>query len=307
LNSKTATLVNRQADTGTTRSTRLQAALKLPNGARFYRCARQVNPFAYPARQRKQTNFRSEEEYNAAIVAACQQAEIEVIGVTGHYRVQESLGLLKAARLAGLYAFSGFEAITKDGVHFLCLFDPDKDSFLERFIGECGIRDRKDLSPIGEKDCLELLDCAKKWGGICIAAHVAADQGGLRKLSVKPRINVWTASGLLACALPGPISDAPEALRPILENRDGEYHRSRPVAVINASDINDPDDLKKDGASCFIKMSSISVEALRQSFLDPQSRIRLNSDPRPQPHAELLALAWEGGFLGDTSVHLNET
>jgi DNA repair ATPase RecN len=143
-------------------------------------------------------------------------------------------------------------------------------------------------------------------GEACIAAHVAADQGGLlKKLSNQTRINVWTAPDLLACALAGPINEAPEGVRPILENKGGEYYRSRPVAVINASDINGPEDLKKDGASCFIKMSSVSVEALRQAFLDPQSRIRLNSDPQPEPHAEFLAVTWEGGFLGGTSVHLN--
>jgi predicted ATPase len=306
VNSKKASVANREADAGTTLSACLRAALKLPNGARFYRCALQVNPFAYLTRHNKQTKLRTEEEYNTAIVAACKEAGIEVIGVTDHYRVQESVSLVKAARAAGLFAFSGFEAVTKDGVHFLCLFDPDKDSVLERFIGDCGIRDQKALSPTGEKDSLELLDCAKRWGGICIAAHVAADQGGLlKKLSGQTRINVWTASDLLACALPGPIDDAPEGLRSILENKSGDYYRSRPVAVINASDINGPEDLKKDGASCFIKMSSVSVEALRQAFLDPQSRIRLNSDPQPEPHAEFLAVTWEGGFLGDTSVHLN--
>jgi DNA repair ATPase RecN len=109
----------------------------------------------------------------------------------------------------------------------------------------------------------------------------------------------------LRVALAGPINEAPEGVRPILENKGGEYYRSRPVAVINASDIKGPEDLKKDGASCFIKMSSVSVEALRQAFLDPQSRIRLNSDPQPEPHAEFLAVTWEGGFLGGTSVHLN--
>jgi energy-coupling factor transporter ATP-binding protein EcfA2 len=53
-------------------------------------------------------------------------------------------------------------------------------------------------------------------------------------------------------------------------------------------------------------MSDVSAEALRQAFLDPQSRIRPNSDPQPEPHAEFLAVTWEGGFLSDTSVHLNE-
>jgi DNA repair ATPase RecN len=306
VDSNEASIASQETEAGKTLSARLRAALKLPNGARFYKCALQVNPFAYLTGYNRQTGFGTEEAYNVAIIAACQDAGVEVIAVTDHYRIQESVGLLKAARAAGLFAFGGFEAVTKDGVHFLCLFDPEKDSFLERFIGDCGIRDQKDLSPIGEKDSLELLDCAKKWGGICIAAHVAAEGGLLKKLSGQTRIKVWTSLDLLACALPGPIGDSPEGIRPILENKGGEYHRSRPVAVINASDINGPEDVTKDGASCFIKMSSVSVEALRQAFLDPQSRIRLNSDAQPEPHAEFLAVTWEGGFLGDTSVHLNE-
>ena len=305
VNSKKASGLNRETEEGATLSTRLQTALKLPNGARFYRCALQVNPFAYLTRHSKQTKFSTEEEYNTAIIAACRETGIEVIGVTDHYRVQESISLVKAARAEGLFAFGGFEAVAKDGVHFLCLFDPDKDGVLERFIGDCGVRDQTDLSPIGDKDSLELLDCAKKWGGICVAAHVAAEGGLLKKLSGQTRVNVWKAPEFLACALAGPISDAPDNLRPILENRVEEYYRSRPVAVINASDINSPDDFKRDGTSCFIKMSNVSVEALRQAFLDPQSRIRLNSDSQPEAHAEFLAVTWEGGFLGDTSVHFN--
>jgi hypothetical protein len=137
---------------GTTISDRLNAALKLPNGARFYRCALQVNPFAYLGRHSKQTTFKKEDHYNAAIIAGCQDAGIEVIGVTDHYRIQDSVGLVKAARAAGIFAFSGFEAVTKDGVHFICLFDPDKDNVLERFIGECGIHDTSTPSPTGSLD-----------------------------------------------------------------------------------------------------------------------------------------------------------
>jgi predicted ATPase len=291
---------------GKTISKRLNAALELPDGARFYRCALQINPFAYLSRHKKQTPFRSEDEYNDAIVSACLETGIEVIGVTDHYRVEDSFALLELARQAGLKAFGGFEAVTKDGVHFLCLFDPAKDDVLERFIGECGIRDQDTLSPIGEKDCLELLDCAKEWGGICVAAHVAAEGGLLKKLSGQSRIKVWKSKPLLACAVAGPIKDTPEGIRPILENKGGDYYRDRRIAVINASDVNDPEDLEKQASSCWIKMSNVSVEALRQAFLDPESRIRLKSDPQPEPHAEFLAMTWEGGFLDGTSVHFNE-
>jgi len=287
---------------------RLAAALKLPSGARFYRCALQVNPFAYLKRHDKQTRYSSEAEYNAALVRVCQEVGIEVIGVTDHYRVQEAAGLVQAARNAGLFAFAGFEAVAKDGVHFLCLFDRDRDTVtLERFVGECGIHNQNDISPTGYLDSLELLECAKKWESVCIAAHVASEGGLLKKLSGQTRMRVWKAEEcLLACALAGPVTQAPDNLRPILENKDVQHKRVRPIAIINASDVSDPDDLRKGGASCFIKMSTPSIEGFRQAFLDPQSRIRLNSDPQPEPHAEFLALTWEGGFLDDSSVHFNE-
>ncbi len=287
-------------------SDRMQAALELPNGARFYRCALQVNPFAYLDTHNKTTPFTSEDDYNKAIIETCLEIGIEVIAVTDHYRVKYSASLVRAARNAGLCTFSGFEAVTKDGVHFLCLFDPDKDDVLERFIGECGIHGTDQPSPTGSKDSIELLECAKDWGAVCIAAHVASEGGLLKKLSGQSRINVWKNSDLLACALPGPITDAPEGIRPILENKDAQYRRDRIPAILNASDVNDPEDLKKEGASCFIKMSTVSVEAFRQAFLDPDSRIRLHRDLKSEPHAEFLAMTWEGGFLRDTAVHFNE-
>jgi predicted ATPase len=291
-----------------TSSDRLKAALKLPSGARFYRCALQVNPFAYLGRHNKQTAFPDESSYNSAIVAACLENGIEVIAVTDHYRVKDSAGLVKAAQDVGIFAFKGFEAVTKDGVHFLCLFDPDKaDGVLERYIGECGVHDDRVLSPTGDKDCHELFEAAKRWEAICVAAHAAADGGGLlKKLSGQTRIKVWKSPALLACALPGPANESPESVRQILLNKDPEHNRDRAIAIINAQDVNSPEDLKLSGSSCFIKMSQVSVEALRQAFLDPVSRVRLNSAPQAEPHAEFVAIAWEGGFLRDSAVHFNE-
>ena len=114
----------------------------------------------------------------------------------------------------------------------------------------------------------------------------------LQRLEVPSRVNTWTHPGLLARALPGPVSNSPEGIRPILENKDAPHKRNRLPAILNASDVYGPEDLKKDGVSCFNKMSTVSVEAFRQAFLDPYSRIRLNSDPRPERHAEFLAMTW---------------
>lgn len=52
----------------------IEKALTLPSGARFYRCALQVNPYAYVQRHLPATPFDSEAAYNAAMIqsADCQ-------------------------------------------------------------------------------------------------------------------------------------------------------------------------------------------------------------------------------------------
>jgi energy-coupling factor transporter ATP-binding protein EcfA2 len=283
-------------------------ALRHPHGARFYRCALQINPFEYLARHNKSTSFGSEDEYNRAIVKACKQLGIDVIAVTDHYRIQSATRLLTEARTADIHVFPGFEAKSKEGVHLLCLFDAERPILdLERFIGDCGIHGDGNASPTGDYDVLELLERVRtSWSGVCVAAHVASDGGLLTTLGGQSGIRAWRSSHLLTCSIPGPIADVPENLRPILENKNADYRREHPIAVINAQDVSSPDDLAKPGASCWIKMSKVSIEGLRQAFLDPRSRIRLSSDPEPEDHAEFLAMTWEGGFLDGTAIHFNE-
>jgi hypothetical protein len=285
----------------------IKRALKLPNGARFYRCALQVNPFDYVVRHSRPTTCRDEADYNKAILEACGAHGIEVIATTDHYRVRSGKGLRAAAQAAGIRAFMGFEAVTKDGIHFLCLFDPKGElDRIERIIGDCGIHDEASESPIGKYDGRDLLEKAPKWGAVCIAAHVASAGGLLDTLRAQARIETWRSPFLLACSLPGPVADAPDNVRPILENKDSFYRRERPVAVLNAQDVGGPEDLAKSGASCWIKMSEVTVEGLRQAFLDPVSRIRLASDPIPEEHSEFVAITWEGGFLNEQAIRFNE-
>lgn len=283
------------------------AALTLPNGARFYRSALQVNPYAYLLRHKKTTTYTDEASYNQAIVKACLENQIEIIAVTDHFRASTSESLRAAAIAAGIHAFPGFEAVTKDGVHFLCLFPPDRDAnALERAIGDCGVHGDTADSPTGQHDAIELLDKAAAWGAVCIAAHVASEGGLLKHLKGTPRINAWRSQHLFACSLPGPVADAPEGIRPILQNKDQNHSRPQSIAVLNAQDACDPADLQKPEVSCWIKMSEVSVEGLRQAFLEPDSRIRLASDPQPDEHTELLAVSWQGGFLDGAAIHFNE-
>ncbi len=285
----------------------IRDAMNLPNGARFFKCALQVNPFPYLTRHKKPTTFKDEASYNQAIVQACKDQGVQVIAVTDHYRVRTGDSLRRAATDAGIVAFPGFEAVTKDGVHVLCLFGPDRPvDEVDRVIGECGIHDFKATSPAGEKDFTELLDLSHQRGCVCIAAHVTTNGGLLAKLSGQPRVVAWKHPKLFACSIGGSLGNVDEGLKTIIANGDPAHHRDRPIAVLNAQDVWSPEDVAKPGSTCWIKMCEVSVEGLRQAFLDPDSRVRLHAHPPPEEHAEFLAITWQGGFLDGAAIHFNE-
>ena len=67
------------------------------------------------------------------------------------------MSLWKAAVAAGIVVLPGFEAVTKEDVHFLCLFDLSKNAeAIERPIIACGVHG-DGIGAVAELDSLELL------------------------------------------------------------------------------------------------------------------------------------------------------
>lgn len=286
----------------------IRDAIGKPSGARFFKCALQVNPFAYTARHAKKTEFKTEEEYNETLVAACVKEGVEVVGITDHFRIATSQELAAAFAAAGIHVLLGFEASSSEGVHLLCLFPGSTShSELERTIGACGVTDLTAESPQSDKTCEQLLQLIPKMGGITIGAHACSPSGLLTTLKGQPRARVWGNPDLLAIALPGPRASAPENCRDIIANKDPAHARPHLVAVINANDVSDPAALADPSTTTWIKMVVPSIEGLRQAFLDCDSRIRLNSDPASTPHTELIAASWAGGLLDGQSLRFNES
>ncbi len=103
----------------------IRQALLQANGAQFYRCALQVNPFSYTQENGKmQHGFTNEDDYNAALVAALTAAGVKVIAITDHWKARTAAGLRDVAEAAGITVFPGFEAATDLGHHVLYLFNP---------------------------------------------------------------------------------------------------------------------------------------------------------------------------------------
>ena len=290
-------------------------AKALPAGAVFHRCALQVNPHHYAGTFRGKAVSGDANAYARTIVDKAVEIGVSVLAVTDHNDVGGVPAFRSAAVGRDIHVFPGFELSSSEGVHVLCIYPQEtEDERLGRLLGEFGITKTMPSSDLANQGFVAILGRVREQGGVAIAAHVTTESGLFKVLSGRPRIQAWQAEDLLAIQIPGAVEDLPQDVRQIVENRNADYRRSHAaedrlaVAVVNAKDIVKPEDLDDRSATCWIKMSNVSIEGLRQAFLDPGSRIRLNPKQgklEPEEHAELVALAWEGGFLDGAAVHFN--
>lgn len=281
-------------------------------GAVFHRCALQVNPASYAAKFRGAKTTADANSHANAIVAKAEQMSISVLAITNHNSADDVGAFQEAAQGSSVTIFPGFEIPSSEGVHILCIYPPEASAEqLARYLGELGIRQTTPSSDLSSYPLKDVLAKVKDQGGISIAAHATNDKGLLKLLVGQARMKAWCDPNLLAIQIPGSLDDLSVSLGRIVRGENPEYRRSRQVvgsidvAVINAKDVMDPDDLEEAGATVEIKMSKPSIEGLRQAFLDAESRIRLNSDASTPEHAELVSIEWRGGFLDGVVMPLH--
>jgi hypothetical protein len=288
---------------------------RAPAGARFYKCALQVNPYHYGGTFRGQPSDGDTISHAQAIVDKAVELGIEVLAITDHNSVSAVAAFRSAARNRAVRIFPGFELSSSEGVHILCLYPPDTElDRLERYLGEFGIHDTDPSPDLANKTFADILDVVQSHGGISIAAHATSKRGLFKVLLGQARIRAWRHENLLAVQIPGAVDDLPPDIRQIVKNNNADYRRTHApepgvaIATVNAKDIVEAEQLDDRSATCWIKMDEVSIDGLRQSFLDPGSRIRMNpkdGEFEPEEHMELVSIGWEGGFLDGVSVRLN--
>jgi hypothetical protein len=281
-------------------------------GARYWRCDLQVHT---PRDQRwPGDDPRGQDERRAlarTYLAAAQTRGVEVVGVTEHHDVSWIDELRYAARGLGMHVLPGFELETSEGIHVLCLFDPARPVLeLEDVLASLGLdRNRRATSKATEirsdrplADVLRLVQ--DRYEGICIAAHVTSRKGILDLPPGGARADAWKQPDLLAAQIPCALAEVGNAgVRSMLANEDPARRRERRLAYVLTSDSRSPDEIGS--ASTWIKMHHPSVAGLRQAFLDPDSRIAFADPMAARVDAQLLEVAWEGGYLGDERVAFN--
>lgn len=278
--------------------------------ARFWRCALQVNPVGYNGTYRGAEHGLDEGGYNQALLQKCLELGIKVVGLADHGSVASVDALRQVLQPHGIVVFPGFEIASNDKTHYVCLFPEDTTvQQLDRYLGNLKLHDPADGIRPSRLSSEELIEEVDLLGGFVYAAHCTQDSGLL-----KNRLNhVWKHPKLRAAQIPGSIDDLTsiegDFYRKVFLNKDDSYRRERPVAAINAKDVAKPDDLDHPSATCFIKMTRPTFAAFKVAFLDPGSRVRLNSQQAQSPIGKVVRMTVAGGYLDgvrvDFSDHLN--
>ena len=274
--------------------------------ARFWKCALQVNPSGYIA-YRGDAHGMTEEEFNRELLGVCQEEGIKIIGLADHGNVDAVDAIRELMTQQGIVVFPGFEIASSEKAHFVCLFpETTTTDHLNRYLGNLGLTNPTDGVWPSNLGGNELLSKVEALGGIAYAAHCTDDSGVLfRKLH-----HVWQNPLLKAAQIPGALDDLKNSegypYRQILLNREPEYRRERPVAIINAKDVVRPEDLHNSKTSCLIKMTRPCFASLKQAFLDPESRVRLHSDVPEKHYSRIESLRFTGGYLDGLEIEFSE-
>jgi energy-coupling factor transporter ATP-binding protein EcfA2 len=271
--------------------------------ARFWKCALQVNPWDYASKYRGADHGLDEAGYNAQVLQICQSEDINVVGIADHGSVNTLDALRQVLVSGGITVFPGFEIASSEKAHFVCLFPEDTTvQQLERYLGNLKLLDPKGGVRPSSLSAEQLLEEVHKLGGLAYAAHCTDDSGILRiKLN-----HVWQNPGLQAAQIPGTLdelkTDEGNSYRQILLNKDPNYRRERPLGIINARDVAEPNDVHAPQTCCLVRMTQPCFDAFKLAFRDPESRVRLLSDREERFFSRLERVRFTAGYLSGVDI-----
>lgn len=306
-------------------------------GARFYKCDLQMHTPADPARWRgaKMGADADRRSFAERYIRRCYEVGLEVIAVTDHnFESEDFLPYLRQAieRLAQEFGyeivmFPGFEfkADVGKGLDVLAIFDPDLDlEIVDDTLTRCGVpkprfeEGRPKASTLRLPEVLQVVqekDAGSLMRGIVILPHSQGDSG----IFDTDRIADWlqaeefTNPDLYCVEVPKPPRTMSQGWQRLLRGGpdcDPLWRRKRPITCVMSSDAkalgpNEGAENYIGFRQTWIKMSRPSIEALRQAFLDHESRVRFGGQRPEEAYAypKIRSIAVKAAaFLADQAV-----
>lgn len=199
----------------------------------------------------------------------------------------------------------------------MALFDVDKDSSHVRgLLSALKIPpDRQgDINALVHSDLgiTAIIDIVQRppWSGIAIPAHVTSSKGILEDIRGNPRTEVIRHPSLIAveatCFQKESLKDKKRRAVDLLDGTDEVYQRK--LAVYQASDNPSGTSagghgLEGIGSRCaYFKVEKISLDSLKQCFLDPDVRIVQDFEFRPVSYPRIGKVRISGGFLENQQI-----
>lgn len=312
-------------------------------GMRWFKCDLQMQTPADATHWRGAKMGASVADQQAAAdayIRRCYEVGLEVIAITDHNFLSKSFIPLLQQAIHGMTGEFGyrivlfpgfeFEANVGKGVHVLSLFEPGSNlEELDHALTACGVGFPRIQAGVLTKSTsrlaeilprIQTLDQAGRQAGLVVMPHAMKDDG----LFDNNRVSDWLQQteflnpDLLAVEVPKPVRQMSKGWQRLFDagaDCDPAWRRSRPIACVMSSD-NKALTPEEDAENyigmryTWIKMSKPSIEALRQAFLDPSSRIRLMGT-RPSDalkHPRITGFSVKGAkFLADQVLSFSES
>lgn len=276
---------------------------KITAGARWVRAALQVNPYEYQGKNAPSTFYKSEADYNKALLDACEAQGIELFAVTDHWKVDSALQLIQDAADRGIVALPGFEANSAEGIHILVIFEAGTPaSTINAAIGMCDCAPGCTNGTTGAS-FTDILEKMTAQGALVIPAHVNVPSSGLLTgRGGQPLVTKIKHPDLHALGITPSQPDGVDQLAIVKGTKP--YDRAHPLAIIYADDVTKPAAFQSQGASCWFKVSRLSVDSLKLAVRTPETRVSLE-DPAIETRPILKEISWTGGFLDGVTIPLS--
>ncbi len=216
---------------------------------------------------------------------------IQVVEIADHGSVEGVDALRAALEAASIVVFPGFEVASTEKVHMVCLY-PSGTSIgtLNQHLG------RLELPTTGPKTAPSTLGCLKiaehvfGQGGFWYAAHITGASGLLRLNQDGGGLtHIWRdCEKVLAAQIAADVASitGPE-IQKILRNKNPEYERARPIALLNSKDVRKPDDLDNPRCYSWIKMTAPTHEV------------------NPAYYSRIERLTMRRGYLEDLDIEVS--
>ncbi|HKZ53977.1 MAG TPA: PHP domain-containing protein [Anaerolineales bacterium] len=254
------------------------------------------------------------------IVDAAIAAGLDAMAVTDH-NTAESVDAVKAAAIGKpLVVFPGVEISCAGGkkcVHVLAILDPTASAQdVQTILNLVGIGPQHYglEDALTDKAVLEVLEIIARQKAIPVLAHANSSAGALNDIEGQQRIKIIQSAHLLAVeATDFADTDKQSRHRRVVDLLDGtDPVFQTKLAVYQASDNPHPELPGRhsvDGIGTRVslfKMERIDLQALRQCFIDPDVRIRIDNEFPSYAYPHIAQISVNSGFLAGQSALFHE-